>query len=182
MSNVRLSVELVPDTAAGSNLRLAVMDGVRFPWEPIRKATTHAAGMRCEVCGGVGPTHPVECHEQWEYVVENGRHVQRLTGFVALCPACHGVKHYGLSQLREGRGDLPVGSTRAHLREVNGWTDEDVTEYLADQFGEHDERNRYEWWWDLTILSSYGIGPEWARVFAPSDRPTPTYDFAKWRE
>lgn len=38
---------------------------------------------------------PVECHEVWDY--DDDRKIQRLERRVALCPACHEVKHAGLA-------------------------------------------------------------------------------------
>ena len=174
----RLGTELVPDTCAGSNLRKAELAELgAFPWPAIRQAVATAAAQHCEICGGQGPRWPVEVHERWTYLVDDDtRHVQRLDGFVALCPACHGVKHYGYSQIREERGQLPAGSTRAHLAAVNGWGEATVAAYLAAAFAEHRERSSHSWWWDLRSLAGYGFD-KWAQVFAPEQRPTPAYDF-----
>src|SRR3712207_8436185 len=93
-----LTVELVPRTAWFKNVRSHV---TREEWERLKKIVFGRAGHRCEVCGGRGPRWPVECHEVFAY--DDERRVQKLTALVALCPACHEVKHIGLAGLR-GRG------------------------------------------------------------------------------
>lgn len=87
-----LTVELVPKTCWFSNVRENVP---RSTWDKLRKATYAAANYHCEVCGEQGSRHPVECHEIWRY--HSKRFVQKLFGLVALCPACHEVKHFGLA-------------------------------------------------------------------------------------
>jgi hypothetical protein len=104
----RLSVELVPATCWLSNLRSELP---RQAWDALRRRTYENAGYLCDVCSGRGPTHPVECHEQWSY--DDAALVQRLVCMVALCPACHQVKHLGRAHAI-GRGD----QARAHLARI----------------------------------------------------------------
>jgi hypothetical protein len=106
-----LTVELVPSTCWESNVRALVSTA---EWDRIRKQTGRSAGSRCEICGGVGPKHPVECHEVWHY--DDTAQVQGLVRMIALCPACHEVKHFGRAQLA-GR----VQDALDHLMRVNGW-------------------------------------------------------------
>jgi 5-methylcytosine-specific restriction endonuclease McrA len=68
----------------------------------LRKRTYRQANYRCQVCGGRGSKHPVECHEIWHYDDENK--IQKLMGLIALCPSCHQVKHIGLAQI-QGKGE-----------------------------------------------------------------------------
>jgi hypothetical protein len=71
-------------------------------WERLRLAAATAAGNRCEICGGRGRRHPVECHDVWEH--DDGRRRQRLVRLIALGPACHEVKHLGLVAKRGRHG------------------------------------------------------------------------------
>jgi hypothetical protein len=64
-------------------------------------------GSRCEICGGRGPEHPVECHERWRY--NDLIRTQTLVRMIALCPACHQVKHVGLANVR-GKGCAGSGA------------------------------------------------------------------------
>ncbi len=79
----RLTVELVPKTSWYNNIRALVDE---LDWDRIRRQVYRQADYRCEICGGRGPEHPVECHEVWRY--DDRTHVQMLVRMIALCPAC----------------------------------------------------------------------------------------------
>lgn len=110
------------------------------------------AGKCCEVCGGRGSKHPVECHEVWEY--DETARVQRLVRMVALCPACHEVKHMGLAGIK-GRGEIAT----AHLAEVNGWSTAVADRYVRSAFVVWEERSARTWSLDVSALAAYGIDP-----------------------
>jgi hypothetical protein len=139
----RLTIELVPPSTWGQNLRGA-LSGEQ--WDCLRQAVYRRAGYRCEICGERGATHPVECHERWAY--DDAARVQRLIGLVALCPACHAVKHIGRSYA-EGDGDAAL----ARLMRVNGWSRTDAVEYVDLVFDIWQTRRRGEWRLDLEWLT-----------------------------
>lgn len=141
----RLTIELVPATCWGSNVREVVS---RRQWEVIGAAVRDASGERCEICGGRGQRHPVDCHEVWFY--DDIARRQRLVRMCALCPACHGVKHLGRSR-QLGFG----GDAARHLQEVNGWDAELTAQYIAEAFALWRERSRHEWTQDLSSLADY---------------------------
>lgn len=143
----KLTVELVPRTCWFSNVRERV---ARQEWDRIRSQTYENAGHRCEVCGGRGSKYPVECHEVWEY--DEAVAVQRLVRMIALCPACHEVKHIGLAGIK-GRGDV----ARAHLAAVNGWTTAIVSRYVDEAFAVWSARSGRAWSLDVSALASYGV-------------------------
>lgn len=143
----RLTVELVPSTCWWSNVRSHVPPAT---WERLRRATAEAAGNRCEVCGGRGRRHPVECHEVWDY--DDARRAQRLVRLIALCPACHEVKHLGLAAKR-GR----LGPAVTHLARVNGWSADDAEAYAEVVFEQWAARSRHDWTLDCTVLEAQGI-------------------------
>lgn len=144
-----LTVELVPSTAWGANLRSELP---KKDWDKLRKAQYANAGNRCEICGGKGRKHPVECHEIWDY--NDKTHVQTLTGLIALCPPCHRVKHLGFAFVK-GRGQEAI----AHLMKVNGWSPEDTQHYVEAVFEEHARRSKHRWTLDLEWLRSVGVDP-----------------------
>jgi hypothetical protein len=148
-STPRLTIELVPRTCWFSNVRDRVS---REDWDRMRKQVYEHAGRRCEVCGGRGSRHPVECHEVWEY--DETTAVQRLVRMVALCPACHEVKHMGLAGIK-GRGEIAA----AHLAEVNGWTAQVSAGYIDQAFDVWKERSARTWSLDVSALTAYGIDP-----------------------
>ncbi len=147
----KLTIELVPGTAWFSNLRSILP---RADWDSLRHPVYRAAGYRCEVCGGRGERHPVEAHEVWSY--EDTAHVQRLIQLIALCPACHEVKHIGFAGVRGRRSEAT-----AHLKSVNGWSERRAEAYVRRAFREWGERTRHKWAvevdWDA-LATRYGVG------------------------
>ncbi len=141
LSAPRLTIELVPETAWYANLRKMLPPDI---WDLLRKAVYEKAGHRCEICDGVGPKHPVECHEVWSWThrrVTNSSHGgQRLERVQALCPACHEVKHFGFAETR-GRGDKAL----VHLMKVNGWKKKEAQEYVAKAFRTWEKNSSIEW-------------------------------------
>ena len=148
--DVRLTIELVPQTCFWTNVRSAV---TAAEWDRIRKQVYQKALRVCEVCGGVGSTHPVECHEIWHY--DDKAHVQTLTGMIALCPACHEVKHFGRAE-SIGKGQKAL----KHLARVNHWTYSQADDYVEAQYRLWEERSKHQWTQDLAHLTQYGIAPD----------------------
>jgi len=156
-------VQLVPATSFGQNLRALLCEA---DWDRLRRATYRAAGYRCEVCGGRGPDHPVECHELWVY--DDQAHVQRLERLVALCPDCHAVAHIGHARVT-GRDR----AARNHMARVNGWTGSQVDGHLAKAYTVWERRSRHPWSLDLEHLAHYAIDPRDITLgpTASSERP-----------
>jgi hypothetical protein len=150
----RLTIELVPKTSWYHNVR-ALTD--ELGWDRIRRQVYRQADYRCEVCGGKGPEHPVECHEVWRY--DDRTRVQMLVRMIALCPACHQVKHIGFANVK-GKG----AQARAHLARVNGWTLAHADAYISEAFGVWAQRSQGPWTLDLEGLRPYVLGSEYARI------------------
>ncbi len=134
-----LTVELVPRTSWYRNVRSHVS---RAEWEQLRSVTFASSGGACEICGA---RSRLECHEVWHY--DDERHIQKLLRLIALCPACHEVKHIGLAGAR-GRSREAV----AHLARVNGWSHGDARHYLEACFELWSARSNHPWSLDLTQL------------------------------
>jgi hypothetical protein len=137
-----LSVDLIPRSSWGENVRSKFSPS---RWDELRRKAYAAAGYRCEVCGGVGPRHPVECHEVWSFDEASG--VQRLERLIALCPACHEVKHIGLATMR-GHRDRAM----RHLAEVNGWSLRQAEDHVSEQFKVWRRRSGMGWSVDVSSL------------------------------
>ena len=145
---MKLTVELIPKTAWGQNVR-AILP--RAQWEVVRKKCIEAAGNKCEICGRKGTPkrrQKLECHEVWQY--DDNRFSQTLIGFVALCPACHKVKHLGQA-FKIGRGERAM----RHLAKVNNWTHSEVLEYLDEVFDTWLWRSQYDWTVNTDFLKEY---------------------------
>lgn len=142
MEQIKLTIELVPSTSWFSNLRSLLS---AEEWDKIRKGCYKHAEYKCEICGGIGPKHPVECHETWEYDEEKA--VQKLIGLIALCPNCHEVKHIGLAGIR-GR----KAQATSHFCKVNECTEVEAQKYITEAFELWGKRSELEWQLDINLL------------------------------
>jgi 5-methylcytosine-specific restriction endonuclease McrA len=141
---MKLTIELVPKTAWYSNVRSNVS---KTEWDKIRKQCYAKADFRCEICGGVGNAHPVECHEIWEY--DDDKHIQTLKGLISLCPTCHKVKHSGLARLN-GEENLII----KQLMQVNNMTRAEAAKYIDESFYVWSMRNAYDWQCNIDYLKT----------------------------
>ena len=145
-----LTIELVPKTSWYTNVRSNVS---KAEWDKLKKITFSRAGYRCEICGGRGTRWPVECHEVFAY--DDQQHIQKLVRLLALCTACHEVKHIGLAGLR-GKGN----AAKVHLAKVNNWSIEDAELYIEGSFEMWQRRSCHQWNLDLSYLEQFGINVE----------------------
>jgi hypothetical protein len=136
-----LAVELVPSTCWLSNVRSLMK---RTAWRRLA-AEGRRWGRRCEICGGRGRQHAVECHEVWSY--DGRRGVQLLTRLQSLCPMCHRVKHLGRT-VNVGYGEQAY----AWLARVNGWDPAMTERYTKAVFDQWAARSQRAWTLDLTAL------------------------------
>jgi hypothetical protein len=143
---MKLEVELIPRTCHGSNVRTLIPK--KF-WDILRKGSYELAGGKCEICGGKGKNqgfkHDLECHEIWEYDVDNG--IQKLAGLIALCPMCHLCKHIGRA-LAMKKSKIAF----AHMRKVNDITDEELATYIEKVFNDYKAITKLKFSLDLSIL------------------------------
>jgi len=144
---MRLTIELVPSSSWFNNVRAVV---TKVQWDALRKQVYSKAYHTCEICGGIGPKHPVECHEIWHY--DDQKLIRKLEGMIALCPDCHMVKHIGLAGLQE-RGEQAL----KHLMKVNKMTRKKAERYILHAFEVWGKRSGKEWTLDITHLKEYGI-------------------------
>lgn len=122
-------------------------------WDILRKQVASAAWDVCQICGGIGPEHPVECHEIWEYNDETK--VQKLAGMIALCPNCHMVKHFGFARI-SGKEDQAF----SHFMKVNGLKKIQAEAEITKAFDTWRKRSTIDWTLDLSGLERYGIDIE----------------------
>lgn len=150
--NKLLTIELIPNTAWGQNLR-AVLS--QRDWDTIRKWSYRAASYHCEICGESGKdqgyAHAVECHEKWEWFVNNltGQAMQVLVGVITLCPECHKVKHFGRTVAVSPDPEQTTNALLARIQRINNWTMSQVFDHKAAAFDEWEQRNNYTWELDV---------------------------------
>jgi hypothetical protein len=142
-----LTIELVPASSWANNVRTIV---TKKQWDIIKAKVSSKAYSVCEICSGVGPKHPVECHEIWGYDDKNL--IQKLEGMIALCPDCHMVKHIGLAGVR-GKTVPAI----KHLMTINKINNKEAEAYVAQAFQVWAERSKKTWKLDLSHLKEYGI-------------------------
>jgi hypothetical protein len=147
LSELRLTIELVPQSSWLNNVR-AILTSAQ--WNVLRGSVADAAYNLCQICGGVGPKHPVECHEIWQYNDKTG--IQKLTGMLALCPNCHRVKHIGFASVN-GKYDRAF----KHFMKVNHLKKDAAEQYIEEAFRIWRDRSQRKWKLDLSILQDYGI-------------------------
>src|ERR1700690_1317096 len=147
MKNIILTLELVPSSSWLTNVRSAVS---RKEWDYIRHQVYDKAWHTCEICGGAGTQHPVECHEIWHY--NDKKLIQKLENMIALCPNCHSVKHYGLAQINKR-----VNSKLKHFMKVNKISKIEAEKYISAAFTTWADRSRKTWKIDISSLKEYGI-------------------------
>jgi hypothetical protein len=142
---LRLTIELVPATAWGANLRDVL---TRAGWDQLRRTVYARFGQRCAICGAGGRQH---CHEVWQY--DDAQHIQRLEGCLALCALCHHVKHLGHAGILARAGKLDMARVIAHFCAVNGCDRATFAAHRDAAFAQWHERSRYEWTTDLGALN-----------------------------
>ena len=138
----RLVLELVPQSSWRKNVRNLVPSRT---WDLLRFYCYERAGHKCEICGGVGDRHPVECHEIWHYDEE--KHEQTLVGLQALCPDCHSCKHIGMAN-RLGKLDHCI----KHLMNVNEMSRCQAERMIQDAFALWRERSAFQWVVNMDLL------------------------------
>ncbi len=141
---MRLALELVPESCWHSNVRSHVRAAT---WDRISREVSAAHGFKCQICNGVGVAHALECHELWHY--DDDRHIQRLDGLMALCPACHMVKHMGRA-VANGKGAAAL-TWFAHVNEL---TPAAALLAVREAFAIQQARSRHAWQLNIQLLST----------------------------
>src|SRR6266542_2277147 len=91
--------------------------------------------------------------------VPSGWLTVELVRMIALCPACHQVKHLGFASVK-GKS----AQARAHLARVNGWTLAQADAYIGEAFRVWAQRSQGPWTLDLDGLRPYVLGGEYLRI------------------
>jgi len=145
---LKLTIELIPESAWGENLRKYLRKEI---WEKIRKEVFRRANYKCSICGKRGKLH---CHEVWEYDDQN--HILKLKGFMALCENCHLIKHWGMATILASEGKIKLEDLIKHFMEVNNCDRLTFEEHKKESIQKFNERSRYEWLIDISILKDKG--------------------------
>lgn len=141
MKEYKLTFEMVPEECWYSNLRSILKPK---DWDVVRRDAYARANGRCMICKRYAKR--LEAHEKWSY--DEARALQKLEDVVALCHACHEVKHISRTQLM-GRGMEAM----EHFQKVNGCSQMEFHAALQAANEAYIRRNRVEGWvTDITWL------------------------------
>jgi hypothetical protein len=146
---LNLTIELVPQSCWCNNLRSMLK---RSQWDILRHKVYQEANHKCEICQGVGPNHPVECHEVWDYSDE--LNIQKLTKLISICPQCHFVKHIGLTYMR-GKEYGDIAYKRFH--DINELTGQEAKLFYGLYRQQWQQRSVKDWKLDVSLLFQYDI-------------------------
>jgi len=138
----KITIELVPSCNWGINLRSVLK---KEDWDLVRKKCYKNAGNKCEICGRKGK---MQAHEKWKY--DNENNIQILIGLICLCEGCHGVKHFGRSQLI-GKEEECIN----RIMEVNGWRRSQVIQHIQEATFEWNKREAFDWEVDVSFLEEF---------------------------
>ncbi|MHB1885126.1 MAG: DUF5710 domain-containing protein [Acidimicrobiales bacterium] len=142
-----LFVDLVPSTCWFTNARSAISPS---DWARVRKHVCRRAGFACEICSAKGDLH---VHERWQF--DRANLVQRLRRLICICPPCHNATHFMGTKDRDG--DEAAEEALAHLASVRRCSHSDAEQHVLDAFDLWEERSRFAWSLDLSVLMNAGI-------------------------
>ncbi len=141
-SSLKLTLELVPRPCFYNNLRNQMSASA---WEKVRKRVYAEYHHQCGICGA--KRKKLQCHEIWSY--DDAACIQKLTGFIALCPLCHHCKHIGYAGILAEQGKLDLKRVEEHFCRVNQCTYREFQAHEAEELSICRRRNRYKWTTDL---------------------------------
>ena len=147
---MNLEIELVPETAWGSNLRNKVP---KTEWDKIRKQAYQDYNHKCGICRTTNVK--LNCHELWDYDDKN--HIQKLKGFIALCDNCHNIKHFGFVNVQVSKGIWPknmLNDLAKHFIKVNNVGLKEFKSHIKECYDKWEKRSKYEWKTDLAKWSN----------------------------
>ena len=145
---MKLTAELVPSTVWYSSLYRLLPTEV---WNSIRNGIIAKKGRVCEICGEVNGK--MNLHEIWSY--DDGKHIQRLGGFILLCEMCHHVKHIGLAGILAREGKLDYNKVVSHFCRVNSCSETKFKTHVDDAFKTWSNRSQHEWKQDFGEYGKY---------------------------
>jgi hypothetical protein len=113
----------------------------RNVWNGIRENTIKKKGKKCQICGEVEGI--MNLHETWNY--DDVDHVQKLDGFILLCPMCHHIKHIGLAGILSNQGKLDYNKLVEHFCRVNNCSVIEFKTHVNHAFDVWRERSKFQW-------------------------------------
>lgn len=141
---MKLTIELIPKGAWRNNLRELLP---QKDWNKLRELCYVRAKNRCSICGR--EDKQLHAHEVWDFDYVNK--TQTLKDIIALCPACHGVKHFRNSE-RIGYGE----QAKKHFMQINKCGELEFAAYCTQVKATFDKLNEVLRWKIIADLTSFG--------------------------
>jgi len=145
MGKLKLEIELIPKNAWGNNLRNTLP---KKDWDIVRHVCYGRAYNICMICGTYAES--LDAHEVWDFNIETN--TQKLQDIIALCSACHGVKHMRNSE-RLGYGK----NARYHFIKVNNCSQLEFAGHYLEAQELYDKHSKVDKWkLDISRLKDFG--------------------------
>ncbi|MDD3323393.1 MAG: hypothetical protein PHS59_18305 [Paludibacter sp.] len=144
MSDLKLTIDLIPKGAWGNNLREMLS---QKDWVKLREICYKRFDNKCSICGEA--SQELDAHEVWAFDSKNKK--QTLIDIIALCPKCHGVKHMRNSE-RIGYGQ----NAKRHFMKINKCSEVEFAGHYTKAQLEFEELNSVIRWEIVANLSNFG--------------------------
>lgn len=144
MEDLKLTIDLLPKGAWGNDLSSTLS---KKDWDKLRSFCYERFDNKCAICGE--NSTKLNAHEIWEFDIKNK--TQKLVDIVALCPKCHGVKHFRNSE-RLGYGE----NAKRHFMQVNNCKEIDFANHYTKQQFRFEELNEIYRWKIIADLKRFG--------------------------
>jgi hypothetical protein len=141
---LKLTMELVPKTAWGGNLRQVLSSA---QWDTIRKAVFGRDNHRCLYCQRSTNLH---CHEVWHYNDET--HEQTLQELETVCSMCHHIKHFGYAEVLFRQKTLDKAQVILHFCRVNQCCIDEFYRHRQESFKLWAERSKHPWTTTASVI------------------------------
>lgn len=141
-SELKLTMELVPKRLVYQSMSYLMQPE---EYKNLREQIFRHHEHRCGICYSSDGTY---FHEVWEYDDEN--HTCTLTGFIALCRLCFGIKHFDYVNHRALDPKYNVLEFVQHFKEVNQRSEDDFIAYKNSAFFVWNQRNKFNWTQDTS--------------------------------
>ncbi len=145
-----LFVDLIPRSCWFTNVRSCIK---QCEWDRLREYVYNRVNYICECCKiNVKNTNNLrlEAHERWYY--DDNTRTQKLMRLVALCNLCHQSTHMGLARIRRKEDE-----SKLHLQKVRNFTENECEVHISNAFSIWNERNKYTWKLDLSLITNNNI-------------------------
>ena len=151
MREYKLSIELIPESAWGNNLRETLP---KKDWDTLREFCYTRFDNHCAVCGKYDES--LDAHEVWDFKEHTKEQV--LIDIIALCKSCHFVKH-----IRQAKRIGAEKHAREHFKRINKCNDYEFASAMIEAEFKFNELSKMDTW-TLTAPTLDQLGGEGMQI------------------